>query len=130
MKIFKKSKDGGAESTVTGYFLIEWKKVFSIVLLKFEGQSREAYHTHAFNCISWVLRGKLIEQLRHGFINRYKPSLKPVITRRDTFHKVDSVGTTWVISFRGPWSKTWQEYLPKENKEVTLASGRVEINGD
>ena len=53
-----------------------------------------------------------------------------MITRRDTFHKVDSVGTTWVISFRGPWSKTWQEYLPKENKEVTLASGRVEINGD
>lgn len=41
MKLFKKMKDGGKESTVTGYWLIECKSLFSIVLLKFEGDSRE-----------------------------------------------------------------------------------------
>jgi len=57
-------KDGGPDSTVTGYWLIESKKWFSIVLLKFEGKSREAFHTHAFNAISWLLKGKLIEHIR------------------------------------------------------------------
>ena len=33
MKLFTKSYDGGENSGVTGYFLIEWKNVFSIVLL-------------------------------------------------------------------------------------------------
>ena len=49
MRLFFKSKDGGPDSSVTGYWLIESKKLFSIVLLKFDGRSREAYHTHAFN---------------------------------------------------------------------------------
>ena len=50
MLLFKKRKDGGLESTVTGYWLIDRKKFFSILLFKFEGKSREAFHTHAFNC--------------------------------------------------------------------------------
>lgn len=53
MKLLFKRKDGGQQSTVTGYWLIEWKNVFSIVLLKFEKGTREAYHTHAFNAFSW-----------------------------------------------------------------------------
>ena len=64
MKLFKKMKDGGPHSTVTGYWLIEWKAVFSIVLLKFEGKSRETFHTHAFNCISWLISGWDKLQLR------------------------------------------------------------------
>jgi hypothetical protein len=31
---------------------------------------------------------------------------------------------TWALSFRGPWNKTWKEYLPKENREITLTNGR------
>src|ERR1041385_5982109 len=57
MKLFYRGKDGGPESSVTGWWLIEAKKMFSIALLKFEGASMEAYHDHAFNSISWVLRG-------------------------------------------------------------------------
>lgn len=55
MKIFRKMKDGGGDSTVTGYFLIEIKSLFSVVLLRFDGESRDAYHEHAFNCVSWLL---------------------------------------------------------------------------
>lgn len=134
MKIFKKMKDGGAESSVTGYWLVEIKSLFSIVLLKFDGWSRDAFHSHAFNSLSWLIRGKLQETMYKGYTNYYKPSFIPFITKRSDFHKVDSIngggrGTSWVLSFRGPWNKTWKEYLPKEDRERTLSKGRVEING-
>jgi hypothetical protein len=135
MKFFKKMKDGGAESTVTGYWLVEMKSLFSIVLIKFEGKSREAYHSHAFNCINWVLKGELredrmwhhtIHKINHSY-RRFVPSLKPFFILRDDFHKVDSVGTTWVLSFRGPWADRWHEWRPAEDRYVTLTHGRKEV---
>lgn len=131
MKLFWKGKDGGAESSVTGYWLIEWKDWFSIALLKFEGLSREAFHTHAFNSISWLLSGKLREYVEtgkdFGVYYDYLPSLVPIITKRETFHKVNSDGTSWVLTFRGPWAESWQEYLPSEDRYRTLTHGRIEI---
>lgn len=132
MKIFKKMKDGGKDSTVTGYWLFESKRFGSVVLLKFEGNSREAYHTHAFNCLSWVIRGRLVEQFHiedSKFVHYeiHEPSLKPFVTKRTDFHKVDSVGTSWVLSIRGPWQDTWKEYLPKTNEHKTLTHGRIEV---
>lgn len=136
MKFFKRMKDGGPESSVTGYWLIEIKSLFSIVLLKFEGKSREAFHEHAFDCINW-LKGELVEHVHpskntpdHKRGKRqiiYKSSLLPFIIRRGDFHKVDSIGTSWVLSFRGPWSKTWKEYLPNEDRYRTLTHGRKEV---
>lgn len=125
MKFFFYGKDGGYESTVWGYWLMEIKKLASIVLLRFENGSREAYHNHAFNCISWVLKGKLVENHLDGKIEVHTAGLKPVITKRDTFHKVVSEGQTWVISFRGPWSKTWNEVV--NGQEMTLTEGRVKV---
>lgn len=139
MKLFKKMKDGGAESSVTGYWLCEFKKAFSVVLLKFEGESREAYHEHAFNCWNWLLKGMLVETIRYddkvqnpgeitcNSVKIYSPSWLPFFIGRTRFHKVDSAGTSWVLSFRGPWADKWREYLPKENRERTLTHGRVEI---
>lgn len=134
MKIFSKMKDGGPESRVWGYFLIEWKKLFSIVLLHFKDGSREAYHSHAFNAISWVLSGRLDENRlveKHEnctmcAFRTFTPSIIPVWTPRSNMHKVSSTGDTWVISFRGPWAKYWQEYLPGEDRFVTMTHGRVE----
>lgn len=122
-----KRKDGGPESTVTGYWLCEFKSLFSVVLLKFEGKSRQAYHEHAFNTYSWILCGHLKEHTigRHatGLDVCYGPSLKPIYTPYDNWHKVDSVGTTWVISFRGPWRDTWRE-TGKHGEIKTLTHGR------
>lgn len=133
MKLCFWGKDGGEESTVWGFWLVEMKSLFSVALLKFVGDSREAFHSHAFNSISWVLRG----QLREHFLdddplyscprNVYHPSWKPIVTRRSTVHKVDSVGTTWVLTFRGPWTYTWTEYLPETREYVTLMNGRVKV---
>lgn len=128
MKFFSKSKDGGPSSTVTGYFLVEIKNLFSIVLLKFDNKSRNAYHEHAFNCISWILKGRLIENFMDGTVIKHKPSIFPIVTKKETFHKVDSEGITWALSFRGPWSTTWKEYLPEEGKQYTLTNGRIKLN--
>lgn len=129
MKFLRKMKDGGLDSTVTGYWLIEAKGLFSIVLLKFEGKSREAFHTHAFDAISWLLSGSLTETVkltRRTTYNRYyKPSLKPIKTLKNRFHKVSSDGTSWVLSFRGPWDKTWIEESGGET--YTLKQGRERV---
>jgi hypothetical protein len=117
-------KDGGPLSRVWGVFVIEAKKLFSIVLLHFMDGSREAYHSHAFNAVSWVLKGQLVENSIDGTVTVYRPSLKPIHTPRDMMHKVVSVGDTWVISFRGPWSDRWCEYLPDSGRFITLTHGR------
>lgn len=127
MKLFHVGTDGGPTSTVTGYWLVEMKKLFSIALLKFGHGSRDEYHTHAFNCISWVLRGSLREEHIDGTVVKYKPSLRPVITRRSTFHRVFSEGTTWVFTLRGPWSKRWSEYDPASGVYTHLEHGRVVV---
>jgi len=126
MKFLHYGKDGGEYSTVWGFFFIEIKKMFSIVLLKFENGSRDAFHSHAFNSISLVLKGKLIEEHRWGGTEAHIWG-DTVITRRDTFHKVTSYGRTWVLSIRGPWAKTWKEFIPSERRNVTLTHGREEV---
>ena len=89
MKFMQTVKDGGEESHVWAHVLIELKGWFSIMVLRFEPGSRAAYHSHAFNCFSWILRGKLEERLwRHwpkawGCPTLYwrRPSWRPFITR-------------------------------------------------
>lgn len=130
MKLFHKAKDGGPDSKVTGYWLIESKRFFSIVLLRFDQGSQEAFHTHAFNAVSWVLSGELQEHLynKWSWIS-YKPSFKPIYTPKERYHKVSGQApVTWALSFRGPWERTWKEYLPAEDKEITLMTGRIAIN--
>ena len=135
MKWFFKGKDGGPESRVTGYWLVECKEVVSIVLLRFDEGSREAYHTHAFNALSWVLRGWLEEwTLEQEGTNQFhlvtdmKPSFKPIYTPRERMHRVFGMAEhTWVLSFRGPWVDMWKEWLPNLKKYITLTHGRQEV---
>lgn len=129
MKFLSTSKDGGPESTVWAHWLCEIKWLFSIVLLRFENGTRDAYHSHAFNSISWVLSGGLVERHINGEREFHLPSPWPVFTWRNTTHKVQSLGRTWALSFRGPWADTWKEVLPG-GEEVTLASGRQVIPVD
>jgi diphthamide synthase (EF-2-diphthine--ammonia ligase) len=77
-RLFSVRSDGGKDSGVTAYFLIEWKPVISIGLLHFKPGTREAYHSHAFNALTWWLQGsvtevKLIEPVREfGDVVSYK----------------------------------------------------------
>lgn len=128
MKLHFGSKDGGPKSTVTMYGF-ESKRLGSVLLLRFADGSRDAYHTHAFNAVSWVLRGSLFEKILHARCGSWLyPQARPYWTPRSRFHKVVSEGTTWVLSFRGTWERTWREYLPAENRYVLLADGREVVD--
>src|SRR4051812_2822256 len=127
MKICKWCKDGGSESHVWSFILIEWKALFTVTLLKFDDGSREAYHNHAFNAWSWLLRGRLTERVLFHAERTYRPSLKPIFTARETFHMVVSEGTSYALTFRGPWDSTWLEYLPTVKKFIRLTNGRQEV---
>lgn len=145
MKFLSFGKDGGPRSTVWGFWLLEIKALFSIVLLRFAPGTRDAYHEHAFDAISLVW-GELEEhhllgtaEAREARVVRHRSILGiPAVVRtyRDTFHKTVSVGTTYALSFRGPWAKTWREFVPFTNKEEyvkgegyrTLTNGRVVVD--
>ncbi len=128
MKFLSKAKDGGPKSTVTGYWLLELKKLFSIVLLKFEDGSRDEYHDHAFNSWNWILKGEVVEEFTHPSLNQtLKARLRPYKTQRTRMHRVRSKGTTWVFSIRGPWADQWREYDPKTKEFVTLTHGRKPV---
>ena len=125
--LFKKY-DGGKNSGVTGYFLIEWKKVFSIGLLHFKKGSREAYHSHAFFAMTWFLKGTVTEEKYNGPNKDFGPSIIPKFTPRTNLHRVISHLDTWALTFRGPWEDYWIEYRPdKKEAWVYLTHGRKEV---
>jgi hypothetical protein len=125
MKLFCKVPDGGKDSGVTAYFLIEWKSVFSIALLKFNSGSREAYHTHAFNALTWWIKGGIIEKHMEEDTKVFLPSFIPKYTPRTCFHKVVACETSWAFTIRGPWSKYWYEF--KDDRVTKLTHGRVKV---
>ena len=109
-------KDGGPFSKVDCWG-IEIKLLFSILVCRFGKNSRDAFHSHAFNSTSWLLTGKLTEiNIDPGIgdnscVSKYHhPSIKPIITHRDTFHKVlGDKDSNWIITFRGRWIDEWEE---------------------
>lgn len=122
MKIFSKAKDGGPESPVEAYFLIEWKRFFSIALLKFNKGGREAYHTHAFNAYTWFISGGLIEEDISGDTYTYKVNITPKYTPRSKNHRVHAKRDSWCFTIRGPWCDTWTE--DRAGVKTTLTHGR------
>jgi hypothetical protein len=121
-RFFFVKPDGGKDSGVTGYFLIEWKILFSIGLLKFNRGSREAYHSHAFNALTWWLSGVAGELRYDGGKRQYKRSLIPKFTPRSNVHKVVANTKGWAFTVRGSWSDTWIEV--RNGNKVTLTHGR------
>lgn len=121
MRLFSKAPDGGRNSGVTGYFVVEIKSLFTVVILRFAQGTREAYHSHSFNAYTLWLSGSVKEHHRADSPKFWKAG-QWKFTARDTFHKVEALGATWCISFRGPWVKTWQE--DRQGHVVTLTHGR------
>jgi hypothetical protein len=91
-------------------------------LLRFNVGSREAFHSHAFNALTWFISGDLVEQDINGYFYVYKRSLLPKITRRSKNHRVSANKTSWCLSLRGPWAKTWTE--DTDTHHTVLTHGR------
>jgi hypothetical protein len=128
LKFLWDSHDGGKESNVKMWG-VESKRFGSVLLLCFGKGSREAYHTHAFNSVSWLLTGGLKEDvLGFGPVVIHLPSLWSIKTYRATFHKVSGMDdSNWVLTFRGPWAKTWREYRVAVKRFVQLTHSRKEV---
>ena len=126
-RFFYKKYDGGKDSGVVGYFLLEWKPVCSIGLLRFSEGSRENYHSHAFNAITWWLSGEVEEETYRGIYKVYSPSLKPKITKRSKVHRVKGINKTWAFTIRGPWMDEWFEVDSNDNL-IKLTHGRKILN--
>lgn len=122
-KFFFKKYDGGPTSKVTGYWLIEWKAGFSIVLLKVEPGTTERFHTHAFRAISWYIRGKCEEEHLSGIRRPWHFKRGPKYTGTDAFHRVQSEEGGWILSVRGPWTRDWKEW--EDGKVTHFKNGRV-----
>ena len=127
MKFFERGHDGGELSGVVGFWIIEIKWLFSIVLLRFNKGTRENYHSHAFNALTWFLWGRVEEQHLHAPALEWAPSLVPKYTAISTFHRVNALETTYALSFRGPWARDWKEYNVEKQEEITLTNGRVVV---
>src|SRR5271156_4188694 len=121
MRFFEKVKDGGPDSLVTAYVLVEIKSLFSIMVLRFGG-TREAYHSHAFNALTLWLKGRVYEftpfmprsdRQRPWYAGQWK------YTPRGLMHKIRPIGSAWALTIRGPWENTWQEYLPESDEIIT-----------
>lgn len=126
MRLFQKVKDGGPDSPVTAYVLIEIKSLFSIMLLHFPGnRSREAFHSHAFNAVTLWLKGAVREdELEGGW--RYFSAGNWKYTPRSMLHRIVARNTgAWALTFRGPWTDRWLEF--KNGIYTTLTHGRKEI---
>ncbi len=132
MRFMEKCKDGGPESPVDSFTLIEIKSLFSIMLLRFNKGKRESFHNHAFNALTWFINGELIEERLVGGVveTKYKRSPLPKITKRDNLHRVKALKDSWCLTVRGPWSKTWSEYDEHEDTNITLSNGRVVLSTD
>ena len=129
MKFLFKSKDGGPQSPVTGYWLVEIKSLFSIVLLHFGKGGREAFHSHAFNAVTLWLKGRVFEHI-------FNPVTKATETRgwqigqlkytpRAHMHRITTPDGAWALSLRGPWVMRWQEYSARTHQVATrMTPGR------
>jgi quercetin dioxygenase-like cupin family protein len=124
MRLFSKAADGGKNSGVTGYFLVECKPLFSIVLLHFAKGTREAFHEHAFDAATLWLKGRVREHHLWGRSKDFRAGQLKV-TRRSCFHKIEALQSTWALSIRGPWVDTWREC--RKGRVVTLTHGRREV---
>ena len=110
-KLLESAPDGGEHSPVTAYFLFECKYLCSVAVLRFNKGGREAFHTHAFDALTWFLWGSMEEEDIDGTMYQYKRHLCPKLTRKSKNHKVRATKVSWCITLRGPWEKTWTEHL-------------------
>lgn len=123
---FRRVKDGGPDSPVEAFWLVEWKALFSIGVLRFPRGSRENFHSHAMNAVSWVVSGLLTEEFadRNRRNNTYQTG-DVAVTRRETLHRVWGIApVTWVLTLRGRWEREWLEWNPASRQYIRLSLGR------
>lgn len=128
MRFLSYTKDGGKDSTVDAFVLIEIKSLFTIAFLRFNKGSRVNFHSHAFHALTWFLKGDMVEVDIDGTVKPYHASFKPKVTLRSKFHKVIAKKVSWCFTLRGAWDDTWEEYDPVSDSHILLTHKRIELS--
>lgn len=125
MRLLEWAADGGKDSGVRAFVIVEIKCLFSIMVLFFPQGTREKFHSHAFNAVTWWLRGYVWEERLFTSVRRYSASWRPKFTSYDNAHRVcGGVDGAVALTFRGQWRDTWYEYDTVKRFRYTLTHGR------
>ena len=119
-----KTKDGGKTSPVDAYFLFEIKGLCSVALLKFNKGGREDFHSHAFNALTWFIKGDLMEEKIDGSLKKYRRAFLPKFTSKTNCHRVVANKDSWCLTVRGSWDKTWYEIDKVKNEKTVFSNHR------
>ena len=128
MLFFNKRKDGGSKSNVDGYFLIELKSLFSVAVLKFNEGAREEFHSHAFDALTWFVKGDLTEEDVDGSLYTYRKSFIPKLTPKNKVHRVIANKDSWCFTLRGKWVEKWFEITSDKKIKVNFTHGRKVVS--
>lgn len=127
--IWKKSQVALGTGVVYQRTVFEHKRLFSIWIYEWEDvQDQMRYHTHAFNSIAFLLKGRYSQRrlTKDGTtVLDAITSRKPRFLPRNYCHKIVGAekGTKSIV-FAGPWSPYWAEFFEDTDYWVVYSWGR------
>lgn len=127
--MFDKVRISLGEGHLDKYTLFENKSLFSVYFHVFNTVEQDRFHTHAFDAVSFVLRGSYEEEqkLPSGIVIKKKVGVGVRYIPKDYNHRLlRSEPDTMSLLFAGPWVRYWTE----ENRSFTrtLTWGRREVS--
>ena len=135
MIVFWKKKDILlGDQNVSEITVLEWKKLFSIKLFHFhktEG-SQDRFHTHAFNALSFLLKGNYTEEVLDGkkVLRLPRNRSKIIFIPKGQFHRITKSEGCRTLLITGPWDAEWSELrhiVDSKYQEVVQTTHRVDL---
>lgn len=116
MKVLSFQDVALGEGRVRAFTVIEIKRLFSVIIYKWETVDQVRFHTHAFPAVGFLLAGSYLEQrivdgrVEDNLVSRrFFPRWLP----RNYCHAIKrSFGLTLSVVITGRWRRTWWEYFP------------------
>lgn len=123
------------EQLVSEHTLLEWKPLFSIKLFYFHPSTgvQDRFHTHAFNAVSFLLKGSYIEEvIKDGYVVRMNRNRRRMLCiPAGQYHRITRSLGRRTLLITGPWGDTFKELRHVEGnqfQEVLVGEGRVDIS--
>jgi hypothetical protein len=122
------------EQRVSELTILEWKKLFSLKLFHFHKTAgkQDRFHTHAFNAVSFLLKGNYTEEVvkdgRVVALPRNRSRL--IFIPKNEYHRVTKGEGCYTLLLTGPWGAEFKELRSlgdSHYQEVFLGAGRTDL---
>ncbi len=112
-KIFHWDNTSLGVGNIKRFTIIEIKYLGGIIVNIFNTSNQDRFHSHAFNALSWMIRGHYYEDvIVDGNLLKLKKIERSRFIPRNYIHKITkSSPNAMSITFEGPWESTWNEYF-------------------